>query len=62
VEVTQVAPVTAVASADLSGMDASALEVLLPGGARMFVRETRQVALAARLLCLLQNSTVPAPC
>lgn len=58
--VAQVAPATADAS---PGMDASALEILLPSGVRMLVHDARQVELAAQLLRHLQNSAAaPLPC
>jgi transposase-like protein len=61
--VAQVAPVTADVSADLSGMDTSALEVLLPGGAHLLVHDAGQAELAAQLLRHLQNSAAaPLPC
>lgn len=61
--VAQVAAVTADAPPALAGMEASALEVWLPGGTRLLVSDARQAELAAQLLHHLQHSaTVSRPC
>ena len=53
----QTAQVAAVAQADSVKVSCAALEVLLPGGARVMLADERHAGLAAHLLRLLQTNS-----